>query len=115
MSDPGNSQYGPFLIMQYGGVLLVLIGLAFAVYRGTRDRKISTDQDNAPGGIRWFFDGPLNAALQTMHDTYKIMCSIDRHVETFGEEFRAHTKLLEEARRLLIDIKELLNRQRHHD
>lgn len=98
MLDPGNSQYGPFIIMQYGGVLLVLIGLAFAVYRANRDRKLSADQEILPGGVRWYFDGPLNAALQTMRDTYKVMCSIDRHVETFGEEFRNHSRLLEDVK-----------------
>src|ERR1039458_2630193 len=56
MPDQGSSQYGPFLIMQYGGVLLVLIGLAFAVYRGTRDRRLLADQESSTGmAYRWFY------------------------------------------------------------
>lgn len=115
MPDPGASgQFGPFLLLQYFGGLVVLLGLALAVYRGTRDRKLSPDQEGPPGAIRWYFDGPLNAALQTMRDTYKVMCSIDRHVETFGEEFRAHTRLLENIHQKLVEIKDIEIRRNGH-
>ena len=98
MPELGSSQYGPFLVMQYGGVLLVLIGLAFAVYRGTRDRKLSEDQIIPQGAARWYFDGPLNAALETLRDIYRVLCSIDGQVDTFGEQLRTHTRQLEEIK-----------------
>ena len=109
MPDLGNNQYGPFLVMQYAGVLLVLIGLAFAVYRGTRDRRLSIDQLPIPSSTRWYFDGPLKASLDSLHDQYKVLCSIDNTVEKFGEEFRNHTRLLEEIRNELRDAR---NRRR---
>ena len=109
MPDLGSSQYGPFLVMQYAGVLLVLIGLAFAVYRGTRDRRLSIDQLPIPSSTRWYFDGPLKASLDSLHDQYKVLCSIDNTVEKFGEEFRNHTRLLEEIRNELRDAR---NRRR---
>jgi hypothetical protein len=95
--------------MQYAGVLLVLIGLAFAVYRGTRDRRLSIDQLPIPSSTRWYFDGPLKASLDSLHDQYKVLCSIDNTVEKFGEEFRNHTRLLEEIRNELRDAR---NRRR---
>ena len=111
MLDQGTSQFGPFLIMQYGGVLLVLIGLAAAIYRGTRDRKISADQETLPGGVRWYFDGPLNAALQTMRDNYRVLSSIDAHVAPIGEEMRRQTELLREMKAEIIAVKDIENRR----
>jgi hypothetical protein len=109
MPDLGNNQYGPFLVILHAGVLLVLIGLAFAVYRGTRDRRLSIDQLPIPSSTRWYFDGPLKASLDSLHDQYKVLCSIDNTVEKFGEEFRNHTRLLEEIRNELRDAR---NRRR---
>src|ERR1019366_876724 len=104
MPDLGSSQYGPFLVMQYGGVLLVLIGLAFAVYRGARDRRLSMDQESSPGMARWYFDGPLKATLDTLRDSYRVLCSIDGQVDTFGEQLRTHTRLLEEIKNELHEL-----------
>ncbi len=112
MPDLGSSQYGPFLIMQYGGVLLVLIGLAFAVYRGARDRRLSADQESAPGMARWYFDGPLKAALDTLRDTYRVMSSIDGQVDTFGEQFRNQTRELQEIKAEIHELKNLMARRR---
>jgi hypothetical protein len=113
MPDPGASgQFGPYLLMQYFGGLLVLVGLALAIYRGTRDRKLSPDQEATPGAFRWYFDGPLNAALQTMRDNYRVLCSIDSHVSPIGEEMRRQTELLREIKTELIAIKDIENRRR---
>ena len=111
MLDPATNQFGPFLIMQYGGVFLVLVGLAVAVYRGTRDRKVSADQETLPGGVRWYFDGPLNAALQSLRDSYRVLSSIDGHVAPIGEEMRRQTELLRELRAEIITIKDIENRR----
>ena len=112
MPDLGSNQYGPFLIMQYGGGLLVLIGLAFAIYPGTRDRKLSADQESSPGMARWYFDGPLKAALDTMRDTYRVMSSIDGQVDTFGELFRNQTRELQEIKAEIHELKNIMARRR---
>ena len=111
MLDQATSQFGPFIIMQYGGVLLVLVGLAVAVYRGTRDRKTSIDQEMMPGGVHWYFDGPLNAALQTLHDISRLLTSIDSDVSQIGEEMRRQTELLREVRSELVAVKDIENRR----
>ena len=54
----------------------------------------------------------MNAALETLRDTYRVMCSIDNEVEKFGEEFRTHTRLLEEIKQRLIEIKDQGPRRR---
>ena len=105
MPDLGFDRLGPFPLLQLVAAVVILVGLAAAVYRGTRDRRLSVDQEPMPGRNRWYFDGPLNAALETLRDQYKVLCSIDRHVETFGEIFRNHSRLLEEIKAELHEIK----------
>jgi hypothetical protein len=107
MQDLGINQLGPYPILQGAGAVVVLMGLALAVYSGTRDRKLSADQQEVPGRVRWYFDGPLNAALETLRDIYRVMSSIDNQVETFGEQFRTHTRLLEEIKQKLVEIKDV--------
>ena len=109
MPDLGIDKLGPFPILQIVGAIIILAGLALAVYRGTRDRRLSIDQLPVPSSTRWYFDGPLKASLDTLHDQYKVLCSIDNTVEKFGEEFRNHTRLLEEIRDELRDAR---NRRR---
>src|ERR1035437_7716009 len=102
MQDIGLDKLGPFPILQIVGAILVLVMLALAVYKGSRDRKLSADQEIRPGNARWYFDGPLNAALETLRDVYRVQCSVDNEVEKFAEEFRTHTRLLEEIKQRLI-------------
>ena len=109
MPDLGIDKLGPFPILQIVGAVIILAGLALAVYRGTRDRKLSIDQLPEPSAPRWYFDGPLKASLDTLHDQYKVLCSIDNEIEKYGEEFRNHTRLLEEIRNELRDAR---NRRR---
>jgi hypothetical protein len=112
MPDLGIDKLGPFPILQIVGAIIILAGLALAVYRGTRDRRLSMDQMPIPSNTRWYFDGPLNAALETLHDQYKVLCSIDNEVEKFGEEFRIHRRLLEDIRQKLVEIKDQGGRRR---
>jgi hypothetical protein len=112
MPDLGFDRLGPFPLLQLVAAVVILVGLAAAVYRGTRDRRLSADQEPIAGRNRWYFDGPLNAALETMHDQYKVLCSIDHSVETFGEQFRTHTRLLEEIKSDIHDIKNTKDRRR---
>lgn len=107
MPDLGLDKLGPFPLLQLAAALAVLAGVVFAVYRGTRDRRLSADQEYPPpSGFRWYFDGPLNAALESLHEQYKVLCSIDNEVEKFGEEFRIQTRLLGEIKLVLSEIKE---------
>jgi hypothetical protein len=98
MPDLGIDKLGPFPILQIVGAIIILSGLALAVYRGTRDRRLSIDQLPQPSSTRWYFDGPLKASLDSLHDQYKVLCSIDNEIERIGEEFRNHTRLLDEIR-----------------
>src|ERR1017187_1493267 len=106
MPDLGIDKLGPFPILQIVGAIIILAGLALAVYRGTRDRKLSMDQMPVPSNTRWYFDGPLKASLDTLHDQYKVLCSIDNEIEKYGEEFRNHTRLLEEIKQKLSEIRD---------
>ena len=106
MPDLGIDRLGPFPLLQLVAAVVILVGLAAAVYRGTRDRRLSIDQMPVPSSTRWYFDGPLKASLDTLHDQYKVLCSIDSEIERFGEEFRNHTRLLEEIKQKLSEIRD---------
>jgi hypothetical protein len=112
MPDLGIDKLGPFPLLQLAAAMVILAGLAVAVYRGTRDRKLSADQYSMPGSARWYFDGPLNAALETLRDTYRVMCNIDHQVATFGELFRTHIRLLDEIKAEIHDIRNTKDRRR---
>ena len=104
MQDLGIDKLGAFPLLQIAAAIVVLSGLAAAVYRGTRDRKLSADQESSPGMARWYFDGPLKATLDTLRDSYRVLCSIDRQVDTFGEQLRTHARLLEEIKNELHEV-----------
>src|ERR1019366_9508021 len=112
MPDLGIDKLGPFPILQIVGAIIILAGLALAVYRGTRDRRLSVDQMPTPSSTRWYFDGPLKASLDSLHDQYKVLCSIDNEVEKHGEEFRNQTRLLEDIKRDLDVIRDQGARRR---
>ena len=112
MQDLGLDKLGAFPLLQIAGAIVVLAGLAAAVYRGTRDRKLSADQESLPGMARWYFDGPLKAALDTMRDTYRVMSSIDGQVDTFGELFRNQTRELQEIKAEIHELKNIMARRR---
>src|ERR1019366_272336 len=106
MPDLGFDKLGPFPILQIVGAIIILSGLALAVYRGTRDRRLSIDQLPQPSSTRWYFDGPLKASLDSLHDQYKVLCSIDNEIERIGEEFRNQTRLLEGVKQKLSEIRD---------
>ncbi len=112
MLDQGINNLGPFPILQIAGAILVLATLALAVYKGSRDRRLSIDQAPRPGGTSWYFDGPMNAALETLRDSYRVLCSIDNEAEKWGEEFRAQTRMLEQINQRLVEIKDQAARRR---
>ena len=114
MQDLGISSLGPFPILQIAAAMAILAGLALAIYRGTRDRKLSTDQENLPISARWYFDGPLNAALETLRDIYRVMASVDNEVKTLGEELRTHSRLLRDIEQKLVEIKDVEMRREGH-
>ena len=98
MPDLGIDKLGAFPLLQLAAAMVILAGLAAAVYRGARDRRLSMDQESSPGMARWYFDGPLKATLDTLRDQYRVLCNIDGQVDTFGEQLRNQTRLLEEIK-----------------
>lgn len=112
MQELGISSFGPSPLLQIAGAVLGIALLAGAVYKGTRDKKLSADQEPMPGLSRWYFDGPLNAALETLRDSYRVLHSIDNNLETLSEKFRTHARNVEEIKDTVKAIKDSKNRRR---
>jgi|ERR1039458_1896039 hypothetical protein len=112
MLDQGIEKLGPFPILQISGAILVLAALAIAIYKGSRDRRISSDQQPQTPINRWYFDGPLNAALETLRDIYRVMSNIDGQVDTFGELFRNQTHEIQELKAEVRELKNIMARRR---
>lgn len=110
--DLPSPSFGPFVILQFAGAIVVLGGLALAVYRGTRDRRTAMSQPQPfPQETRWFFDGPLNAALDLLRDVRDSMRRSESHVEPLGEQLRIMNRALDEINRKLDDLKDLKRRR----
>lgn len=89
MQDLPVDRLGPYPLLQFAAAILVIGGLAIAIWRGTKDRqKLAPEQ-------RWFFDGPLAATMTLLRENREILRSIERHVEPLGELGRNQEKLLE--------------------
>lgn len=106
MQDLPLDRLGPFPILQLAAALLVIGGLALAVWRGVKDRKSSNPI--IPDEQRWFFDGPLTHALNVMRDNRGYL---ERVVELNEEqlgELRDHQNLLRDIHNKL----DIISRQR---
>jgi hypothetical protein len=58
---------GPYPILQLAAAILVLGGLAFAVWRASRDRRTGAMMV-IPDEQRMFFDGPLATTINLLRD-----------------------------------------------
>jgi hypothetical protein len=66
MQDLPVDRLGPYPILQLAAAILILGGLAFAIWRASRDRRsIATV---IPDEQRWFFDGPLATSINILRD-----------------------------------------------
>jgi hypothetical protein len=104
MQDFQVDKLGPYPLLQLAGAILVLCGLALAIYRASRDRPAPSAVPQIPQEQRWFFDGPLSIAVNLLRD---IRNHADRLVEIFSsvpEESRKHSDLLRQQIELLKEI-----------
>ena len=102
MQDLGVDKPGPYPLLQLAGAIVILAGLALAIYRGTRDQKWNTPE--IPGEQRWFFDGPIATAVNVLRD---IRNHLDRLVEISApipEELRKQTELLRNIKDAIEDM-----------
>lgn len=83
---------GPYPLLQLAAGIAVLMGLAYAIYRGTRDRTPAPP--SVPNEQRYFFDGPMGEALKLLRDIRNIMNEIKEHVAPLGELGRNTVKEL---------------------
>jgi hypothetical protein len=102
MPDHQFDNLGPFPILQFAAALLVIGGLALAIWRGTRDRKSAGE--TLPQEARWFFDGPLAMAINILRDIKNHQDRIVEIQSSIPEENRKQTQLLH-------DIKEAIERR----
>lgn len=101
---PVDKLLAPFYVLQWVAALLVVGGLALAVYRGTRDRRLGEPKAEQ----RYFFDGPLAEALKLLRDNRNHLGRIVEMHEKQSAEQRDQTELLRAQNGLLAGIKDLL-------
>lgn len=90
---------GPYPLLQIAAAIVVLAGLALAVYRGSRDRSLPRPAPpSIPNEQRYFFDGPIGEALKLLRDIRNVQNEIKEHVEPLGELGRAGNKELGEIK-----------------
>jgi hypothetical protein len=87
MLDLGIDKLGPWPLLQLAGAFMVLIGLALAVYRGTRDRKSAAPQDQLITSI-------FNHIERSMNDRFD---RVDRSQADAENEMRDGFRRLEHA------------------
>src|SRR5690348_13790241 len=104
MNDVPLDKLGPYPVLQFAAAFLVIAGLAFAVYRGSRDRRSA---DPALNEQRYFFDGPMGEALKLLRDMRNLLNEIRAHVEPLGELGRNTNKELGEIKDKTEDIKDI--------
>lgn len=100
MQDVPIDRLGPYPILQFAAAIVVLGGLALAIWRGTRDRRSASSQ--LPEGTRWFFDGPLAMSINLMRDQKN---HLDRIVEQ-------NEHILSELRGIRSDVQNLPSHRR---
>jgi hypothetical protein len=94
MSDLPVDRLGPYPILQLAAAILILSGLAFAVWRANRDRR--GNQLEIPGEQRYFFDGPLGVTLGMLRDIKNHQSRIVELNEEAIEVVRHQTGVLHE-------------------
>jgi hypothetical protein len=95
MHDLPVDRLGPYPILQLAAAILILGGLAFAVWRANRDRRANSPLD-IPGEQRYFFDGPLGVTLGMLRDIKNHQSRIVELNEEVIEVVRNQTSVLHE-------------------
>ena len=110
MNELPFDKLGPYPVLQLAAAVIVLIALAIAVYRGSRDRH--TASPPASFEQRYFFDGPIGEALKLLRDIRNIHNEIKAHVEPLGELTRNTNRELGEIKDEIQSLKEIKSRRR---
>lgn len=110
MNDFPIDKLGPYPILQLAAAVVILGGLALAIYRGTKDRQSASPR--IPNEQLYFFDGPMGEALKLLRDQRNIMNEIKTHVEPLGELGRNTNRELGEIKDEVQSLKEIKTRRR---
>lgn len=70
----GLDKLNQFPILQFFGGLIVLAGVAYAIFKGQRDSGKAAPPE--PPELRWYFDGPLVQALHELKGIYRVLNEI---------------------------------------
>ena len=91
---------GPLVIVQLA-LFIAIVGTAIVTWmRG--DKKKGNNQPESSGGVSLFFDGPLNAALNTLQGIYRVLDEIKddnrRFHDKMDERHERETEILRDIR-----------------
>ncbi len=97
---------GPFVLLQAMIGVVIVGGAVIAWLRGERKQKRGDIEPS--GGVSLFFDGPLNAALNTLQGIYRVIVEIRSDQNEAIKEFRLRH---ERETEILRDIREDFRRE----
>lgn len=89
MQDLPADRLGPFPILQLAFAILIVGGLAFAIWRANRDRKTGErgSQFSIPNEQLWFFNGPIVEAMNILKDVKNHLSRlVDLHEQKLDEQ-----------------------------
>lgn len=89
-------------ILQFAAAVLVLMGAAYAMLRGLKDRGRAGVA--LPSEQHWFFDGPLVEALRYLRENTKQSEMILAELRPMGETLRSQSRTLDEIKRTLDEL-----------
>lgn len=112
MNELPIDKLGPYPLLQLAAAIVVLAGVALAVYRGTKDRTTPRAGPHIPNEQRYFFDGPIGEGLKLLRDCRNILNEVKEHVEPLGELGRNANRDLGEIKDKIDDLKEIKSRRR---
>jgi hypothetical protein len=99
MSEIGLDKLGQWPILQFAAALATFAAIVYAVIRGLRDKSVEPPHPRDLPEQRWYFDGPVAKALETLRDMRSTLFDIRDDVREFAKERREqHAENIKERR-----------------
>lgn len=90
MLEANLDKLGQWPVLQFCAALLIVAGVAYAIFRGERDKAKSAPPDLPEQ--RWFFDGPIAKALSLQEGIYRELKEIRNDNERWAIEAKERDK-----------------------
>lgn len=95
----GIDKLGQWPILQFAAAVLIVLGVAYMMLRGLRDKESPPTPAGSQHEQLWYFDGPLHQALRELSGVYREIKEMRTAINDFIKERRAqHERQMVERR-----------------